>query len=152
MILTSLNRNDHFFCLERRKKIPFLGYTRRMRELFMNFFRQLEDSTETILHQFQVFTTMKSAAHTLKFSQRKRIVKLTTTDVLSFSARDIFSPTHSLPLIATLCPCGTLASGRFGRFGYFPLCLSSCFSLCALRCYRQKKDLFFFGILFLLTL
>ena len=65
----SMHRNGHFFCLKRRKKIPFLGYTRKMRKLFTNFFRQSEDSTEAILHQLQVFT-MKLAAHIFKFSQR----------------------------------------------------------------------------------
>ena len=30
-----MHRNGHFFCLKREKKIPFLGYTRKMRELLI---------------------------------------------------------------------------------------------------------------------
>ena len=65
-----MHRNGHLFCLKRGKKIPFLGYTRKMWELFTNVFRQSENSTKTILQQLLVFTTMKLAVHTLKFSQR----------------------------------------------------------------------------------
>ena len=49
--------------------VRFLGYTsRKLRELFTNFFRQSDEATETIFHQLQVFTTIKLAAHTFKFS------------------------------------------------------------------------------------
>ena len=40
-----MHRNGHFFCLKRWKKIPFLGYTRKMREFsvipvrIINYFR-----------------------------------------------------------------------------------------------------------------